>query len=323
MEKVIVVENLQKVYKAKSRKQSTEVKAIDGISFEIERGQFFGLLGPNGAGKTTTIGILTTRVLPTGGRAIVDGIDVERDPVAVKRRIGVCPQANNLDRSLTGRENLVFHAEYFGIGKRVRERRAQELLERFQLEERADEKPTVYSGGMAQRLKIARALMHDPAILFLDEPTTGLDPQARRAIWDLLREFNAKGQTIFLTTHYMEEADQLCQRIAIMDKGRLLEMNTPSKLKAGVPGGYLIELQVQSSDGEVNSLASALPALAGVVDVKVQNNLIRIYADKVEGLLANAMRVAGELGVMVTDAHVSEPSLENLFLHLTGRSLRD
>src|SRR5262245_3223926 len=323
MEKVIVVENLQKIFKPKTRKQSMEVKAVDGISFEIERGEFFGLLGPNGAGKTTTIGILTTRVLPTGGRALVDGIDVERQPVAVKHRIGVCPQVNNLDRSLTGRENLLFHAEYFGIPKRVREQRAQELLNRFQLADRADEKPTVYSGGMAQRLKIARALMHDPAILFLDEPTTGLDPQARRAIWDLLRELNAKGQTIFLTTHYMEEADQLCQRIAIMDKGKLLQMDTPSKLKAGVPGGYLIELQVQNADGAVDSLASSLPALAGVVEVKVQNNTVRLYADKAEGLLANAMRVAVEHGVTVTDAHVSEPSLENLFLHLTGRSLRD
>ena len=323
MEKVIVVDNLQKVFKPKSRKQTAEVKAVDGISFEIDRGEFFGLLGPNGAGKTTTIGILTTRVIPTGGRALIDGIDVRRDPVSVKRRIGVCPQVNNLDRSLTGRENLLFHAEYFGIPKKVREQRAQELLDRFQLAERADEKPTVYSGGMAQRLKIARALMHDPAILFLDEPTTGLDPQARRAIWDLLGELNGKGQTIFLTTHYMEEADQLCQRIAIMDKGKLLQMGTPSKLKAGVPGGFLIELQLQSADGVVNSLAAALKALPGVVEVKVKNNSIRLYADKAEGLLASAMRVAVEQDATVTDAHVSEPSLENLFLHLTGRSLRD
>jgi ABC-2 type transport system ATP-binding protein len=323
MDKVIVVENLQKVYRPKSRKQTLEVKAVDGISFEIERGEFFGLLGPNGAGKTTTIGILTTRVIPTGGRALVDGIDVARDPVSVKRRIGVCPQVNNLDRSLTGRENLLFHAEYFGVPKRVRERRAQDLLERFQLAERADEKPTVYSGGMAQRLKIARALMHDPAILFLDEPTTGLDPQARRAIWELLDELNANGQTIFLTTHYMDEADELCRRIAIMDKGKVLEIGTPSQLKTGVPGGYLIELQVQSINGAINSLASALPGLPGVVEVKVQNNTIRVYADKAEGLLANAMRVAGDQGAIVTDAHVSEPSLENLFLHLTGRSLRD
>ena len=323
MDKVIAVENLQKIYKPKSRKQTLEVKAVDGISFEIERGEFFGLLGPNGAGKTTTIGILTTRVIPTGGRALVDGIDVARDPVSVKRRIGVCPQVNNLDRSLTGRENLLFHAEYFGVPKRVRDRRAQDLLDRFQLAERADEKPTVYSGGMAQRLKIARALMHDPAILFLDEPTTGLDPQARRAIWELLNELNAKGQTIFLTTHYMDEADELCRRIAIMDKGKVLEIGTPSQLKTGVPGGYLIELQLQSINGAINSLASALPAVPGVVEVKVQNNTIRVYADKAEGVLANAMRVAGEQGAIVTDAHVSEPSLENLFLHLTGRSLRD
>jgi len=323
MDKVIVVENLQKVYKPKSRKQTFEVKAVDGISFEIPRGQFFGLLGPNGAGKTTTIGVLTTRVLPTGGRALIDGIDVQRDPVAVKRRIGVCPQVNNLDRSLTGRENLIFHAEYFGIPKRVREHRSQKLLDRFQLAERADEKPSVYSGGMAQRLKIARALMHDPAILFLDEPTTGLDPQARRAIWDLLSELNAKGQTIFLTTHYMDEADQLCQRIAIMDKGKVLEMGTPAALKRGVPGGYLIELHVQSADGAIKALESALPELPGVVEVKTQNNTVRVYADKAEGLLVNAMRVAVERGVVVTDAHVSEPSLENLFLHLTGRSLRE
>src|SRR5262245_17746374 len=323
MDKVIVVEDLKKTYKPKSRRSPAEVRALDEISFEVDRGEFFGLLGPNGAGKTTTIGILTTRVLPTGGRALVDAIDVRNDPVSVKHRIGVCPQANNLDRSLTGRENLLFHAEYFGVPKRVREQRAQELLERFQLAERADEKPTAYSGGMAQRLKIARALMHDPAILFLDEPTTGLDPQARRAIWDLLRELNAKGQTIFLTTHYMDEADQLCQRIAIVDKGKLLEVDTPTRLKASVPGGYLIELQVQSADGAVDSLASALPALPSVVDVKIQNNLIRVYADKAEGLLVSAMRLAVERGVSVTDAHVSEPSLENLFLHLTGRSLRD
>src|SRR5437870_12523864 len=176
MEKVIVVEDLQKTYKPKSRRGPIEVKALDGISFEVERGEFFGLLGPNGAGKTTTIGVLTTRVLPTGGRALVDGIDVKRDPVAVKRRIGVCPQANNLDRSLTGRENLLFHAEYFGIPKRVREKRAADLLERFQLAERAEEKPGSYSGGLAQRLKIDRALMHDPEIIFLDEPTTCVDP---------------------------------------------------------------------------------------------------------------------------------------------------
>ena len=206
MNTVITVKDLHKTYKPKRGQQSAEVRAVDGISFAVVKGEFFGLLGPNGAGKTTTIGILTTRVRPTGGEALIDSINVAQDAVAVKSRIGVVPQNNNLDRSLNGRENLLFHAEYFGIPKQVREKRADELLGRFQLADRAGDKVNGYSGGMAQRLKIARALMHDPAILFLDEPTTGLDPQARHAMWDLLRELNAKGQTIFLTTHYMEEA---------------------------------------------------------------------------------------------------------------------
>ena len=173
---------------------------------------------------------------------------------------------------------------------------------------------------MVQRLKIARALMHDPAILFLDEPTTGLDPQSRRAMWDMLRELNAKGQTILLTTHYMEEADQLCERAAIIDHGKLLALDSPAQLKRSVPGGYLIELQVRGAVPE--TFETALRALPGVVDIKAEQDRVRIYADRAEGLLANAMRLASEAGVNVTDAHVAEPSLENLFLHLTGRSLR-
>src|SRR2546428_8946866 len=296
METVIAVEDLKKIYKPKARK-GVEVKALDGVSFEVSRGEFFGLLGPNGAGKTTTIGILTTRVIPTGGVGRIEGIDVARDPVAVKRSIGVVPQVNNLDRSLTAREIIVFHAEYFGVPRQKREQNANELLKRFELAERADEKVTGFSGGMVQRLKIARALMHDPAILFLDEPTTGLDPQARRAMWDLLSELNAKGQTIFLTTHYMEEADQLCRQIAIIDHGTLLALDSPLQLKRSVPGGYLIELQVRS-DGAIESFASALPAVPGVVEVKSDHDRVGIYADRAEGLLANAMRLAGEQGVM-------------------------
>ena len=320
METAIAVENLEKTYRPKTRK-GVAVKAVDGISFEVRRGEFFGLLGPNGAGKTTTIGVLTTRVVPTGGVARVEGIDVARNPVAVKRRIGVVPQVNNLDRSLTAREILLFHAEYFGVAKHEREAQAQQLLERFELAERADEKVTGFSGGMVQRLKIARALMHDPAILFLDEPTTGLDPQSRRAMWDMLSELNAKGQTILLTTHYMEEADQLCERAAIIDHGKLLALDSPAQLKRSVPGGYLIELQVRGVAPD--SFTTDLRALPGVVDIKAEQDRVRIYADRAEGLLANAMRLAGDQGVNVTDAHVAEPSLENLFLHLTGRSLRE
>jgi ABC-2 type transport system ATP-binding protein len=320
METVITVRDLKKTFKPKSRK-GVEVKALDGISFEVSRGEFFGLLGPNGAGKTTTIGILTTRVLPTGGVAQIEGIDVARDPVSVKHRIGVVPQVNNLDRALTAKEILLFHAEYFGVPKQEREERAHRLLERFELTERADEKITGWSGGMAQRLKIGRALMHDPAILFLDEPTTGLDPQARRAMWDLLTELNQKGLTILLTTHYMEEADQLCGRTAIVDHGKVLALDSPAQLKRSVPGGYLVELQVRNNTN--GAFTEALQTLPGVVKIKSENDRVRIYADRVEGLLANAMRLAGEQNVMVTDAHVSEPSLENLFLHLTGRSLRE
>ena len=230
---------------------------------------------------------------------------------------------NNLDRSLTAREILLFHAEYFGVAKHDREKHADELLKRFELSDRGNEKINGFSGGMAQRLKIARALMHDPAILFLDEPTTGLDPQSRRAMWDLLSELNAKGLTILLTTHYMEEADQLCRRIAIIDHGKLLALDSPAQLKRSVPGGYLIELQVRERNGAAKTFTNALASLTGVVEVNSEHDRVRIYADRAEGLLANVMRLASEQGVMVTDAHVAEPSLENLFLHLTGRSLRE
>src|SRR6266478_1721148 len=272
METAIAVEDLKKTYQPKTRK-GVEVKAVDGISFEVARGEFFGLLGPNGAGKTTTIGVLTTRVVPTSGMASIEGIDVARNPVAVKRRIGVVPQVNNLDRSLTAREILLFHAEYFGVPKSERESQAQQLLERFELAERADEKVLGFSGGMVQRLKIARALMHDPAILFLDEPTTGLDPQSRRSMWDLLSELNAKGLTILLTTHNMEEADQLCRRIAIIDHGKLLALDSPAQLKRSVPGGYLIELQIRG--GANGTFSEALRSLAGVVEIKAENDQVR------------------------------------------------
>jgi ABC-2 type transport system ATP-binding protein len=320
MESVIAVAELKKTYRPKGRK-GVEVKALDGISFEVSRGEFFGLLGPNGAGKTTTIGILTTRVVPTDGVAQVEGVDVADDPVAVKRRIGVVPQVNNLDRSLTAREILLFHAEYFGVPRQEREQHADDLLKRFELSERADEKVNGFSGGMVQRLKIARALMHNPAILFLDEPTTGLDPQSRRMLWDLLNELNQKGLTILLTTHYMEEADQLCKRAAIIDHGKVLALDSPAQLKRSVPGGYLVELQSRDSVPEV--FITALRSLPGVVEVKIDDSRVRIYADHAEGLLAGAMRLAADQNVTITDAHVAEPSLENLFLHLTGRSLRE
>jgi ABC-2 type transport system ATP-binding protein len=259
--------------------------------------------------------------VPTGGVAKIEGVDVAQNPVTVKHRIGVVPQVNNLDRSLTAKEILVFHAEYFGVPRQEREQHADDLLKRFELTERADEKVNGFSGGMVQRLKIARALMHNPAILFLDEPTTGLDPQSRRMLWDLLIELNQKGLTILLTTHYMDEADQLCKRAAIVDHGKVLALDSPAQLKRRVPGGYLVELQVR--DGVTDAFVASLQSMPGVVEVKPDDKRVRIYADHAEGLLANAMRLASDQNVMITDAHVAEPSLENLFLHLTGRSLRE
>src|ERR1041384_3988300 len=237
-ETIIMVEGLEKQY------PRSPVKAVNGISFMVTRGEVFGLLGPNGAGKTTTIGVLTTRVMPTGGQAIIAGVDVGADPVGVKPHIAVVPQRNNLDRSLTAIENLTFHAAYFGIARGERVRRATELLKQFGRGERAKDKVDKYSGGMAQRLLIARALMHSPRVLFLDEPTTGLDPQARLFLWDMIQTLNRHGLTIFLTTHDMEEAEKLCRRVAIMDRGKILALDTPANLSKLVPAGTRVELRV-------------------------------------------------------------------------------
>jgi len=211
------------------------VNAVDGISFGVTAGEVFGLLGPNGAGKTTTIGVLTTRVLPTSGTALVAGVDPVHDPVAARARIAVVPQWNNLDRSLTARQNLIYHAAYHRVPAAERSRRAGELLDQFGLADRAGEQVDRLSGGQAQRLMIARALMHDPDVLFLDEPTTGLDPQARLFVWDRIRELRAAGRTIMLTTHDMDEAAALADRVGIIDHGRLLALDTPDALTRTCP----------------------------------------------------------------------------------------
>jgi ABC-2 type transport system ATP-binding protein len=228
-----------------------EIVALEGLDLAVQPGEFFGLLGPNGAGKTTTIGVLTTRVRPTSGSAAVAGIDVVANPVGVKQRIGVVPQRPNPDRQLTAVQNLLFHAAYFGIPRTVSEPRAQALLDRLEIGDRGDARVDQLSGGQQQRLMIARALIHEPDILFLDEPTVGLDPQARLALWEILRSLHQQGRTIIMTTHYMEEADRLCQRLAIIDRGRLLALDTPAGLKARAPGGTLLEITL---DGDYRIL---------------------------------------------------------------------
>lgn len=307
-----------------SKQPKAEIVALDGLSLEVAPGEIFGLLGPNGAGKSTTVGILTTRVRPTAGQAWIGEHDVWAEQVAVKRLIGVVQQRPNLDFTLTAREILLFHGAYFGIDGQARSERAGTLLDRFKLTDRADQMVRGFSGGMMQRLSIARAMMHDPQVLFLDEPSAGLDPQTRLLLWEIIREYNQRGKTILLTTHNMEEADALCQRLAIIDHGRNIALGTPGELKASVPGGYLLRLRFGRQSPE---LLQRLHSLTGVREVRHQQEAIDgttdVYADRGGSLVSEIASLAAGASAELCDVHISEPSLENLFLHHTGRSLRD
>jgi ABC-2 type transport system ATP-binding protein len=307
---------------AKGSKQSKpQITALDGLSLEVQPGEIFGLLGPNGAGKSTTVGVLTTRVRPTSGQAWVGEHDVWKEQAEVKHLIGVVPQRPNHDFSLTAREILIFHAAYFGMAARQRNERADSLLEKFKLADRANHMVRGFSGGMMQRLSIARAMMHDPQVLFLDEPSAGLDPQTRILLWDIIRDYNREGKTILLTTHYMEEADALCHRLAIVDHGKIIALDTPQQLKASIPGGYLLQLRFGQQASE---LLQRLQSLAGVREVRSNDGTgMDVYADRGGSLIPEIAAVAVSAGAELSDVHISEPSLENLFLHHTGRSLRD
>jgi len=305
--------------KKKDAKPNPKIVALDGVSLEVVPGEIFGLLGPNGAGKSTTVGILTTRVRPTSGEAHIGPFDVWKQQVEAKRLIGVVQQRPNLDFALTAREILLFHAAYYGIGSAARHRRANQLLEQFQLASRSDELTRGFSGGMMQRLSVARALMHDPQVLFLDEPSTGLDPQTRLMLWGIIREYNQSGRTILLTTHNMDEADSLCHRVAIIDHGKVIALGTPAELKASIPGGYLLQLKFS---GTPPALIDRLKALVGVTEVRANGNAVDVYAGCGGSLISEIVTAAAENSVDLHDVHISEPSLENLFLHHTGRSLR-
>jgi ABC-2 type transport system ATP-binding protein len=338
MDSAIRTRNLRKVYSSsppagagrsdsffsmrkRAKDAKPQVAALDGIDLEVAPGQIFGLLGPNGAGKSTTVGVLTTRVRPTSGTAWIGEHDVWRDQTAAKRQIGVVAQRPNLDFALTAREILLFHGAYFGLSAHQRTERANALLDRFKLTDRADQLVRGFSGGMMQRISIARAMMHDPKVLFLDEPSAGLDPQTRLLLWEIIREYNHNGRTILLTTHNMEEADGLCQQLAIIDHGRIIASGTPGELKASVPGGFLLRLRF-GCDSE--PLRQRLAALPGVTEVRASgSNGADLYASRGGSLIPEIVSTAAALGVELSDVHISEPSLENLFLHHTGRSLRE
>jgi ABC-2 type transport system ATP-binding protein len=295
-----------------------DVVALDSLDLDIRAGEFFGLLGPNGAGKTTAIGILTTRVLPTSGNAIVAGADVVAESVRVRQRIGVVPQRPNADLSLNVMENLQFHAAYFGIPVGVATQRAYELMERLGLSEKTSAKLAELSGGQQQRLMIVRALMHEPDIIFLDEPTVGLDPQARLDLWEILRDLHNRGRTIVMTTHYMDEADRLCDRLAIVDRGKLLALDTPRALKAKAPGGTMLELVL---DGDAMPAAELAETISGVSRVEARDGILRAHSDRGGQVLPELIEMAESTGRVVKDIHLLQPSLETLFVSLTGRKL--
>jgi ABC-2 type transport system ATP-binding protein len=313
-DEVIRTEALTKLYPG-------GILAVDELTLSVRRGEIFGLLGPNGAGKTTTSGMLTTGVIPTSGRAFVGGIDVVAHPVAAKQVIGVVPQTNTLDRSLSVWENLYFHGRFFGMTARVAKREATTLVERFRLADRSKSPVATLSGGMAQRLMTARAIMHRPAVLFLDEPTAGLDPQSRIALWEILGELHTGGQTILLTTHYMEEADQLCDRLAILDHGHLLALGTPAELKQTTGADTVVTLTAQ---GDLDALGAVLLAeVPGVERVdRVDTKLLLIVRGS-SGIVPAVFNAAERNGFVVTDVSVTEPTLETVFINLTGKDLRE
>jgi ABC-2 type transport system ATP-binding protein len=322
----LVVENLTKTYPG--TRKAPPVEAVRGISFSVEPGEFFGLLGPNGAGKSTTLGCISTLVRPSGGRIVVDGAEVGKDPSGVKRRLAVVPQMRNLDRELTVRELLVFHGRYFGLEAGEREARATRLLDDLQVADKANAKPATLSGGQQQRVMIARALMHDPKVVLLDEPTTGLDPQARRLLWEALKRLHQRGLTFILTTHYMEEADRLCERVAIVDHGRILTLDTPAALKKSLPGAQVLDLWMRAP----RPLAPRLRELKGVLNIEAVEasdgdadglEQLRLFVEPGEGLLDRVLVAVREGGADLRHVSLAQPSLEDVYIHLTGRGLRE
>jgi len=312
---VIRTVDLTKVY------PGTDFKAVDALVLSVGEGEIFGLLGPNGAGKTTTVGMLTTRVLPTSGEAFVGGVDVVAHPALAKQVIGVVTQQNTLDRALNVWENLYHHGRFFGMPSKDAKRAADDLLQLFQLSKWGKASVFALSGGMAQRLMVARSILHRPDILFLDEPTAGLDPQSRIALWGILGELHKAGQTILLTTHNMEEADQLCDRLAIMDHGRILALDTPAGLKASVGADTIITVH---ADGDLEALAALLRReVSGVTQSQQVDGTIRVHVKGASSVLPPIVSAAERGGYPLRDLSVAEPTLETVFINLTGKELRD
>ncbi|MDP8959077.1 MAG: ATP-binding cassette domain-containing protein [Actinomycetota bacterium] len=313
---LVEVQELVKVYPG-------GVRAVDGISFSVEEGGIFGFLGPNGAGKTTTIRVIVTLLRPSEGRVTVDGIDVLERPEEVRRRIGYAAQFIGVDDDLTGRENLVLQGRLPGLDRRLALRRADELLEVFDLGEAGHRRAGTFSGGMRRRLDLAQALVHQPRLVLLDEPTTGLDPQTRRALWDHLRELSGRGVTIFLTTQYLEEADQLAGRLVIIDQGRLVAEGSPDALKDEL-GGDVVTVTLPADAGE-DLLAKARDLLAdlpGSGEVRSYDHSVSVFTPDAGARVAEIVRRFDGVGISLARLELAEPTLDDVFLRYTGSRMR-
>jgi ABC-2 type transport system ATP-binding protein len=313
---IIRIEHLSKEFKSKVR----TVLAVDDISFEVRRGEIFGLLGPNGAGKSTLIRIMTTLLRPTSGTAYLDTYEVSKNPEKIRSIIGVCPQNSTLDLELTAYENLEFYGKLVNVDDRVLHGRILDLLAMAGLSHRAHLRVQTYSGGMRRKLEIVRAFIHYPLILFLDEPTIGLDPESRREVWHQISTLNAEKTTIILTTHYMDEAEKLCHRIAFVDRGRLITLDTMENLKLAFPAGDLIEIGAGSIPERFLEKIRSIPQ---IISAEARERQIHVSARNGGAVLPEILSVFEREGVRMESISIRSPSLEDVFLYLTGKHLSD
>lgn len=312
---ILEIKNLKKEFIMGNNRK---IEAVKGITFNVRRGEVFGFLGPNGAGKSTTISMLTTQKIATAGEILIDGKSLIKNPAEARRKIGVVAQHNNLDRGLTARENLIYHAKYFGMDTNTANKKADEYLEKFGLADRMNDYVRSYSGGMAQRLKIARAMMHTPDILYLDEPTTGLDPSYRSILWEQMAELNRAGTTIFLTTHYMEEPEQLCDRIAIVNQGELKALGTSTELKNMIPSNNIVSMKLANLKQDY---AKAAKNLQGVEKAVIQNGMLQLYMKDSKPDFNKLIEWTKGLNTKLQNISLSTSTLDDVFIHLTGKGI--
>ncbi|HEY8472908.1 MAG TPA: ATP-binding cassette domain-containing protein [Natronosporangium sp.] len=320
---MIETAGLRKSFRSRQGREVKTVEAVRGVDLKVEEGEIFGFLGPNGAGKTTTLRMLATLIEPDGGEATVAGVDLRRDPGEVRRRIGYVAQGGSTWDEVTAREELVLHARMYGISKAEAERRATRALEAFQLTEFADRKCKTYSGGQRRRVDIALGVIHEPRVVFLDEPTTGLDPQSRAHMWDEIRRLRSEGMTVFITTHYLEEADALCERVAIIDHGQIVAEGTPVDLKREISGEVVtVGLQPDTAGG-VAAAAEVLDSQPFVRKLETIDGDLRLYVEHGATAVPQVMRALEGADIPLASVEVHRPSLDDVFLAKTGRSLRE